>query len=277
MNYLKTLLALFSICFFTNIFSQGLYVQAFGGYSAALNPYPAYHAKEILDTTNYIYLLKSHTTKYGQGINPGVSIGYMFDKKMGVELSASFHLGAKTKSEDVDYFDGEYVTFKFRESSQAQVLTVMLIMQSSYRDVNFYLKLGPSIGLASITHEEEYFVYNPAFEHKKEYRKYKESGGFAFGLQSAMGMEIPLNKKLSLVGEAFVRVLQYNPAKQEWLEYADENGNSLMDKIPEENRVFEYKKETESLRKGLYNAKEQPKVNFTINSLGARLGIRYSF
>ncbi len=252
-------------------------MQTFGGYSMALNPYPAYHEKEVLDTANYIYLLKSHTTKYGQGINPGVSIGYMFNKKMGVELSGSFHLGSNTKSEDIAYFGGEYFTLNFGESSQAQELSVMLVMQSSYRDVNFYLKLGPSIGLASITHEEEYMVSTQGFEYSKEYRKYRESGGFAFGLQSAMGMEIPINKKLSFIGEAFVRVLQYNPAKQEWLEYTDENGNSLMENVPEEDRIVQYKKETETLRKGFYNSREQPKVNFTINSLGARFGIRYSF
>jgi hypothetical protein len=264
-KFSRTILVVITISLFSsNLLAQGLYVTANAGYGFGINKSTINDFTET--ATTYTYNLKS--LSFGQGINLGGAIGFMFNKNMGAELGLSYLIGGKTKSTD-SYIDrAENSTYygkmlKFNPS---------FIFTGGAGKFNPYAKMGLVIGFGSFNHD-----YSVNYNTGNVYiTNYKWSGGIALGFSSALGAMYKLNNNLSLFGELNLISLSYSPEKM-IVTKATDNGIDVL------SSMTTYDKETDFVDSYTVSStapvdttkpRQIIKVPFPFGSFGFNFGIR---
>ena len=148
------------ILFFAGCFSaqaQGLFVRLGGGYNMPL----VGDRMGLNTTTNVTGTFASSTSEvvygnYGQSLNFGLRIGYMFSEHLGADLGLNYHLGTKVKIEDNAVQEvGSSKTVKndlAEASANAFIMTPSFILSLSQENkIVPYVRVGVAIGIPSLT------------------------------------------------------------------------------------------------------------------------------
>lgn len=187
-NYLVTLVALISICLFTNnTFAQGAYVQVNTGLAFAMGA----QNLDYLDFNNY----ESNSTgsgftstqeqvsvSLGKGFNIGGAFGYMFNEHVGAELGLSYLVGGKSEANTTERSTNYNSTTDYTLSSKMIRIIPTLVIATGGEKINPYAKFGVVIGSGSVLYETNSISDGDIYISNLEL-----SGGMALGLTSSIG------------------------------------------------------------------------------------------
>lgn len=273
LNYLKPLLMVFAICMFANnLYAQGAYVNINAGYGASMssgniNYFNFYNTTRILSPD--IRTSEQINLSLGSGANIGGTVGYMFNKNVGVELGISYLVGDNSKAKDI-YIGG---TTDYTLSSNMVRLTPTLVIAAGFEKINPYAKFGLVVGSGSIMYQ---YVDNDVADGDLTVQKEKLDGGLAFGLNAGAGVLFNINNGMSFFGEINMVNLSYAPTKGEITESTLNGVNELATMTTKERTtVF-----VASYDRNAPSPDSQPRQRlsqlFPFGSLGLNLGVRFN-
>lgn len=204
----------------------------------------------------------------GKGINLGGTLGYMFNKNIGVEVGLDYLIGhkyeASTKSTNSN---PSYINL----SSKMIRINPSVILSTANEKINPYAKFGFVIGSGYILYEEDEYVSGNHLE-----SKHKMNGGFAFGLSSAIGINYKLNDNTDFFGELNIINMSYSPKKAEMTEYKVNGVDNLL-KVPTYYKEIEFEDEISENSNTPINESQPNKVlkqSFSFGSFGLNIGLK---
>lgn len=177
---------------------------------------------------------------YGQGLNFGISLGYMFTKNTGMELGVSYLIGSKKEfiisSIDTDTSSG---TTTENDGTITLDKIKMIRVNPSFKvafgdQVRPFLRMGLILGFGtSYTRIDESIVTTTgSINDTNSIEKSTEfSGGTAFGFNSAFGVDIDLTDNLTFTSELSFSSVSWAASRSEITRYIY-NG---VDQLPSAN------------------------------------------
>ena len=174
-------------------------------------------------TTNRSYKLVHGS--YGKGANIGLSVGYMFNKWIGIEMNMVYLFGSKinsTQTTDASNLLGPAATTRISTSASGLSLLPALNIVAAVDGwkVHPYARLGLSIPVfGSIKHTINIDAPNPNslfFPTAKSLRSHVEvstDSKFSLGFVGAVGVNYEVYKNLKIWGEMNIQVLDVRAKK----------------------------------------------------------------
>ncbi len=211
------LMLVFVISLFSNtLFAQGAYVKINAGYGFIMSSSVAHNYSQT--TTSSPSFTYSNTNEavnlsLGKGLNFGGAFGYMFNKNIGAELGISYLLGGTTKFGNESNYAPGHSNYEQTVHSNMLRFIPSLVIASGFEGINPYAKFGLLIGTGSI-----FFDGDLDADGNIAVENWKYNGGFALGLNSAIGAIFTMNDNISIFGEIDMVNLSYAPTKGELTE-----------------------------------------------------------
>lgn len=134
----------------------------------------------------------------GAGFNAGLSLGYMFNENVGIDLGLDYLMGANVlMNENRTVIPSQTVTTsQYGKTSQFRV-SPSVVISSGGDGLKVYGRAGfviPVVGKTVATIESD-------FAGGETEQVLENKGAFALGYQGALGVSFPVGEKLSLFGE----------------------------------------------------------------------------
>ncbi|MFH0761046.1 MAG: outer membrane beta-barrel protein [Bacteroidota bacterium] len=206
-NYFKIALFAFAISLcVNNLSAQGIYAKINAGYGLKMSSQNINYFHFInytVDTVSSSY--ERVKTSLGKGFIFEGAVGYMFNKNIGAELGTSFHLGAKTKTEQTLYGSER------NNCLSANMLRInpAVVISCGFDKINPYAKFGLIVGFGKIRYEDDYTSSAGMVVSEKM----ELNGGAAFGLSAGIGVTYNISKMLLWFGEINTATLSYAPTR----------------------------------------------------------------
>ncbi len=253
-------------------FSQGLYAKINAGYGLNMSSQNVDYFHFINYTIDTVSSTQEQVkTSLGKGFVVEGAVGYMFNKNVGAEISCSYLLGAKTKTNQT-----LYGTVR-NNSLSANMLRInpSLVIAGSFEKINPYAKLGLIIGFGKIIYEDDYTSAGGSVVSEIM----ELSGGIALGLNAGAGVSYNISDKLSLFGEVNMVNLSYSPTKGILTESIVDGTDRLPDMTTHEKEidyVDNYTTETNAPPSDS-EARKELKETYPFGSVGLNVGIKINF
>ncbi len=211
---------------------------------------------------------------FGQGLNIGVSYGYMFNDNLGIDIGISYLKGSKVKA--VQEFNTFFGDLKINQISSASMIRLApsLIISAGLEGINPYGKFGFILGSTTVNNQVEEKYSSDKLEYE-----FRQNGGISFGLSSALGLDIQLSSNFSLFGELNLIGMSYAPKRAEITKF-EENGTDILKQLDKSEREIIYVKKLETNEDIEPNSNEPGKVlgiKLPFSSIGFNLGVKYNF
>ncbi len=222
------------------------------------------------------YSIEQNVVSLGSGLNFGAFYGYKFNKSFGVELGASYLLGATFTGEREGIRPELEYLWHSRNSIKANMfrLSPAITIGTAINDIGLYARFGAVLGFGSVYRE---FIFSSMSSGiaSSQTTKIKSSGGMGLGLTGGVGITYSLSSKWSLFGEVNVISMSYSPAKSKLTEYT-------VDGIDQLSTLTTSEKEVKFVDSFTYNTADHPsdepreelKSYFPFSSLGLNIGLR---
>jgi len=240
----------------SNSFAGDGYISIGGGYGIAT----ASQSLDVSGTSSSAELVKG---TFGKGFQAGLVFGTMIRPNIGLELGASYLLGATIKS---DYrTSSSYTDISQMSVKMLRLFPSIKIMSGSGR-TQLYLKAGMAVGLAGkISASSSYgdFVLD---EREEEY-----TGGIAIGFTGAVGADIPMSANSYFFAELNFIAQSWAPSKGEITAYRV-NGVDALSTIPVSERETEYVSSLSNSN----STSQRLKFYVPMSSVGINVGFRFS-
>jgi hypothetical protein len=279
---------LVSIVAFTTVQAQTPYISLYSGYAVGVNKTSylfnytsVYNYDADREIENYSILDYS----LGQGLNLGGAIGYMVNENLGFEIGVNY---TKSKSfegleiEDVVGTDNNYREY-YESITAVQAtmtrITPTIIYQFKRDRFSPYAKLGLAIGTGSLTTSETDRVKYTSDQMTEKYTdtyKEKYTGGVSLGINSTVGVKLPLSKTISVFGEASLTNLSFAPNESEVTEATYEGEDYLNDmSTSQKNTTYkdEYTSDGDYDENAPNTALKQP---YAFSNLAFNIGVTFS-
>ncbi|MFT4827270.1 MAG: hypothetical protein ACI96L_000557 [Paracoccaceae bacterium] len=279
---------LVSILAFTTVQAQTPYISLYSGYAVGVNKTSFLFNSSTVnnyDADSEIVKYSSQDYSLGQGLNLGGAIGYMVNENLGFEIGVNY---TKSKSfEGLGIADVVSTDDNYREyyESVAAVqatmtrITPTIIYQFKRDRISPYAKLGLAIGTGTITTSEtdrvEYTFGQITQKYTDTYEE-KYTGGVSFGINSTVGVKLPLSKTISVFGEASLTNLSFAPNESEVTEATYEGEDYLNDlSTYEKNTLYkdEYTSSEDVDENTPSTALKQP---YAFSNLAFNIGVTFS-
>jgi hypothetical protein len=248
------IIGVFFLAIISKSFAQELYAGIGYGYGFPIagttiqNVTNNYSSITTISSTSYT----SKTLSYGEGVNLGAFVGYMFNKNMGLELGISYLAeGGTTSTVNSTGNTGSLTpTFSATQTYIGSSLRIIPAyrMQLGEGSVRPYSVFGPIIGSGTVA------SYNTVGSMNETVY----SGGYSYGFHAAMGARIMFSDNVAIYVEIALNCQNYCPAS------ATTNGQTI-----------------EYVSSGIYNnnpnVSPQPQTYLPFSSLGASGGLQFSF
>jgi hypothetical protein len=163
---------------------------------------------------------------YGKGVVPNLKLGLMFNDHLGVELNASFLIGASQTKLDSD-----------TSFIEAKATGLRLLPQLVYRiDGGLYGRIGFILPLLGQTVVTETTDLSPTMKLETEMQN---KGSFSVGFAGAIGYIFSISDNMNLYIEAQYIGLAIRSGSAEYTEYKI-NGEDKLSTLSTGQREFEY-------------------------------------
>jgi Outer membrane protein beta-barrel domain len=216
--------------------------------------------------------VSSQSISFGQGLGFGLSVGYNFDRKIGVEFGVNYTKGNEFKTGDTDikgYFEGSVFNSKMLQFKPT------LVLSGGFDKINPYTKFGVILGIGSIT-ESKSEKDNVDDEFLKTYLY---NGSLSKGFTASLGSTFEIANNLSVFGEINYNYLVFSPDFGTVTE-SKINGSDNLQTLTIYDKSIEYK-ETVLVSVATFsntNVKAQSNKKFyNFSSLALNFGISYGF
>ncbi len=198
MKKLVTLFVVLSAFLFstTESNSQNFFVKIGGGYALGLATSLLHGSKDSATETGYY-------GSYGQGILPSFSLGYLFNKNIGIEVNTIYLLGKKFEVTSTK--DGKTKTTK--HFGGGIMISPSIMVQAPMKSMTPYARLGAIIGLVKV--KSEYTETGTSAKTGTD--KFEESGKMGLGMNGAFGIKFKAGKMLDIFAELYGQGMTYGP------------------------------------------------------------------
>lgn len=206
---------------------------------------------------------------YGEGLNMGLKLGYMFNENLGFELGSSYLMGfAQTKIES-DKISEEAKSSGLRLSPQF----VMKLESGLYTRFGMII---PVLGTTVITKVDDHFQTGATSYAKKE-TTVETKGSFSYGFIGAVGYAYSLSDNMDLFAEIEYIGLSIKSGTAELTQF-DLDGIDQLDNLKTNQKEFEFVdeiKDTDNTNND--QATKELKQKAPFSSLGVNIGIIMKF
>jgi len=214
------------ICFFVNTNAQGLYVRGGVGYSfqlagqtidgngnvlnGSLNNF-----KNVFGADSFaLYNVKK--ASFSSGFHGYVSVGYMLNNHIGVELGGDFGLSLTKYTGTYDNVPGvDTIPSTITQKQYAQipiVLMPMLVLQTGGTRVNLYARGGFALPIKSKMIQDILYVNEPGTGAQIPIdATWEIKNRFSLGFTGAMGIKYNISSRSSIFGEVSILSLSLYP------------------------------------------------------------------
>ena len=257
----------FLLCIYTCLYAQ-LYVKAFTGYSFNLNPRTIQATSKVIVYEPYSYNENVYVSRLrnGQGINLGLSCGYILNKNISFELAGNTqiftaqHFSIPQNNYNIweasSFLYGYFGNIKYANSIFQ--LSPQFVYSIDYNNIKFYVKAGPNFLKVTNNIRLDYDSWNPETSDVTSYcEETKANSKFNIGIQSSFGTEFCLSKNINFFAE-FLSVNTYCKLNESKVVKYDING---------EDHLSDLSSET--------NSNDAIKIDFS--HIGLNVGIKYTF
>jgi len=268
--FLSIFVAMLAVFISPALHGQQFYIGLDGGYGMKINsPASTWSAfNSDITETNVTHSITPYSL--GQGLQAGLSFGYMFNENMGVEAGIAYQNGVPVKTHFLQNDNNYTHNVYYSQSAQSIRLSPALIIQLKSEAIfSPFMKMGLICSKASM---------EASREDENEKITYSYSKGLNMGVTSSLGAKYNLTEKLALVAELKVQLLNYSPNKRILSEYTI-NG---VDQLP---GMTTSEIEVEYLNSYDYDSNNPPtssepvkalKELFPLNSFGFNIGLRFN-
>lgn len=201
---MKKLIALLAVVFLAGFSSQDSNAQNFivkigGGYALS-------STTSLLTATLDSNNVEGHYGSYGEGILPSISLGYMFNRNIGLEVAGTYLIGKK--------FEHSHTTGGITEThkqwGEGIMISPSIIVQAPMKKITPYARFGGVIGMVKVKEEEtQTGTGAPTGTDKHE-----ESGKMGLGMNGALGLKFKAGKMLDIFAELYGQSMNYGPEKR---------------------------------------------------------------
>ncbi len=252
---------------------SGVYVQLHGGYGLGTNPVGTEERTVTGSGFSTVITDKFKKIALGQGINTGLTVGTSLSDNIDVEISGNYFLGSKQKVASLTNPTGT-----LNEEYSAKLITIVpaLVLKTNNKDgANLYAKFGPSIGVGG----KAKIVSTSKFGSITTEGIRELSKGVSIGIQTALGLALPISDKMSFIAEFSFRDQKISPQKGEITSYTENGADRLRAVFPDViDREIDYVKEIKSSPSPDPNKPEQVLKSYqSLSSAGLNIGIRFHF
>jgi len=144
---------------------------------------------------------------FGEGIQPALGFGYLFNNNVGIELNGSYLIGRKFSHEHTE----GTITEAHDKWGEGILISPSMIIQVPMKSVTPYARFGGTLGIVKVKEKE---TESGTGAHTGE-NLTEHSGRFATGLNGALGVKFKAGKKIDIYGELFASGMNYGPEKRE--------------------------------------------------------------
>lgn len=234
--------------------AQSFYFSLHGGYNMGLSK-STYH---YLNPGGFYSLENLQTYDYGDGIDFGMSAGYMFSENFGLNLGLSYQ-----KSQQFKFVLEETI----HHHSEMFIINPGLVLSTGSSSFNPYARVGFVLGFGKIT---------SIIDQDMLYRNEELYGGFGLGFNTALGMEYGINEKIKLFAECNLLSLSWAPERAKLVEYQVDGIDALDDLSTSRKEVdFENEYSQPYILDGLEDMPMKAlKYNYSFDNIGVRIGIK---
>jgi len=203
MKKLITILILFGLIS-TQANAQKFYLNMGSGYGVNIGGLPIITYSTTynitIDTSTQYNDYYSNTTSLGKGIMPEMGVGFRLNKTIFLELNASFLYGKPITIKNTDQYNLPYgyssaVITSRAYTGQSILLTPSVMFRTNQEKVNYYVKMGLSLGSSVIYLEGNTKIYNafsgPGSPFTTIMQKWQYYMGLSYGLDINAGMDMP--------------------------------------------------------------------------------------
>ena len=202
---MKKLAALFVILgafVFTsgNSHAQNFFVKLGGGYALGST---TSLLMASFDTNN----VEGHYGSYGEGILPALSLGYTFNKNIGIEVGGTYLIGKKFEH---THTMGS-VTETHKMWGEGILISPSVFVQAPMKNITPYARFGGVIGMVKVKEEET----ESGTGARTGTNKFESSGKMGLGMNGALGLKFKAGKMLDIYAELYGQSMNYGPEKRE--------------------------------------------------------------
>lgn len=189
-----------------------IYFKAITGYSFSSNP-QIFQSTEIISGYENVYFSKF---KNGEGINLGLALGYAFQNNFSFEIVSNTQL-LTTQNISIpqhDYrtinnfaFSGYFGEIKYINSIFQ--FSPQIVYNIDYKSIKFYLKTGPNLMIVKNNTQHDntsWDLVNLEWIPNDLAMETNTKGSICIGIQSSIGIEYQLLKKINF----FIELLSVN-------------------------------------------------------------------
>ncbi len=263
---------------FSSIIAQ-TYISFGAGY---LLPKGASKTSEFSNSANFSNGVgKVSNFSYATGMGINLAAGYMFNKSFGVEINMSSLLGKTfTTTYTSNYFNNgrppvTYITtINYKVPISAYVTPSLLFKANAVKGIIPYCKVGLMFlcyGKA-VTNSRNYSNGSGV-----DYIEYETTNRFTIGIAGALGISIPVAKKVNINIECYAQGINPHSKKSTTIKHQT-NGEDDLAKLSVSQKETEYSKTLDAPTTG--NPNEPTKsLAYTNNysNIGVMVHICYSF
>jgi outer membrane protein W len=153
----KTFLCLIIFVFTSSLINaQGLYVKLGVGYTLGVATSEISRSEDTSTT-------EAHYGSYGEGIVPALSVGYLFNDNIGIEVGGTYLIGKRFEHDHVD----NGITETHKQWGEGILISPSLMLQAPMKNVTPYARFGGVIGLVKVKEEETQTGTGARTEHIK--------------------------------------------------------------------------------------------------------------
>jgi opacity protein-like surface antigen len=210
-----------------------LYINAQVGY-AVPSSVTAFDENDLTTTTSS-YSEELVVGTNGAGLLPALTVGYMLNENIGVELTGAYLLGSTTSAmQDVDA--GFFVVESLLERKTSQIrVSPTVVLKGSGESVKPYAKFGALIPVAGQTTTTQ----TATIGDDETIGVIETQGRISIGFQGGLGAEFALSDNINLFGEIAFQSLSIQGKSSEVVELTENGVNILSELVPAE-RLIDY-------------------------------------
>lgn len=230
-----------------------------------------------VQTQEFTNSTKVVTASFGSGVNGNIGVTYMFSKFLGADINFQYLAGKKyTTLDQTKYSGGITALDETRQTihGTAVFINPALIITPGAGSKVPYGRFGVVIGKPKIKGEETF--YNDGDGLETEEREWEYSGGTAFGLQGALGLNWMISNNFDIFAEVNVISMTYYPGEYNLTKYV-RNDNDQLENVAMYNKKTIFKKEVknESEPSG-DEPREELRQGLPFSSISLQLGVKFT-
>ncbi len=262
------LIASVIMAYANNLSAQGLYMKINVGYGFKMGSQSLAGFQNEKETNNSDEVTQVNVSM-GKGLNFCGTLGYMFNKNLGIDMGFSYLFGMKTKSK-YEYF-GSYGQEELTMSFAGRMIRInpAIVVAGGFEKIDPYAKFGLIVGVGSFISEANY-----EYDQNEVYTKIVYNGGVSLGFNAATGVIFQLNDRISLFAEAELINMSYAPTKGK-VKKATLNGMDKLSSLTTSEKEYEFVK-TIDYEDNQFDSEPSKmlKQKYPFGSIGINAGLR---